>query len=319
VAGLFYEKIMIQSEGCFPSTIQYKYTGYEELVSIKPVFPQVKITTVSKLNPLSRAELTRSRLDVIKQRGSLRVGYLPRRLPFVYTNKYAKIVGFDMELMHVLARDLGVKMEVTKMILDKGEPHLVDWLNSGRIDILIWGIGITPPRALRHQFTRAYLDGNLVLIVKDHQRQDFSTLKQIRKMSKLKLAMPDKEYFKDILKKGLPNVEIIEIHSIHNFLRGEMDDVDAYVLLAEAASARTLIYPGHSVVVPTNLGLKTPIGFSLPDKQHHFTNRMNDWIDLRIKSNTIDKIYQHWIFGKSKQAKKSRWPIKRDVLGWGGD
>jgi len=107
------------------------------------------------------------------------------------------------------------------------------------------------------------------------------------------------------------------VTSFRDFLRGKMKDVDAFVHLAEAASAWTLIYPDYTVVIPEQLKIKTPIGFVLPEGQDQFKSSINDWLDVQTKNNTIDKIYQHWILGKSGQKKKPRWSIKRDVLGWG--
>ena len=50
--------------------------------------------------------------DRIRQRGTLRVGYLPDSLPFVYENASGRLVGFDVEMAHELARDLAVKLEL---------------------------------------------------------------------------------------------------------------------------------------------------------------------------------------------------------------
>ena len=301
----------------FTSAIDYKYQGYDELITIKPVLPQVKVVKVEEPTPLDSEEQNQKRMDVIKQRGTLRVGYLPERLPFAFQNRDGQVVGFDIELAHALAKDIGVTLEVSKLTLSKGAEHLVDSLNTGRIDILLGGIGVTPPRVLTYPFTNAYLDGNIALVVRDHMRQEFASLETIREMPKLKLAMPHNEYFKDILQQKLPNAEIVSVSSFRAFLKGKMDDVDAFVHLAEAASAWTLIYPEYSVVVPTELRLKTPIGFVLPEGQQQFKSKLNEWLDLQSRSNTIDQIYQHWILGKSSQKKEPRWSIKRDVLGWG--
>lgn len=301
----------------FTFSIQYKYKGYEDLITIQPVLSRVKVEQVKEVSPLSTEQLAQKRLEVIKQRGTLRIGYPPERLPFVFINKESQVVGFDMELVHALANDLGVTLEVYKVSVDKGAQHLVDLLDSGRIDILIGGIGVTPPRALNYQFSRPYMDGNLAFVVSDYMRQEFSDMQTIRELPKLKLAMPKNEYFKDILQAKFPQAEIIEMFSMREFVRGKRQDIDAYVQLAEAASAWTLVYPDYSVVVPKELKLTTPIGFVLPQSQPEYVSNINDWIELRIRNNTVDQVYQHWILGKAKEIKEPRWSIKRDVLGWG--
>ena len=47
-------------------------------------------------------------LETIRARGVLRVGYFPDALPFAFFNRAGDLVGFDVELAHDLARDLGV-------------------------------------------------------------------------------------------------------------------------------------------------------------------------------------------------------------------
>ncbi|HID97438.1 MAG TPA: hypothetical protein EYP57_04510 [Thermodesulfobacteriaceae bacterium] len=76
----------------------------------------------------------RSRLDVIRSRGALRVGYDRDRLPFAFRNNNGAVVEYDMELVHALARDL----------------------DRGRIDVAVGGISMNPRRALRFMFSRSY-------------------------------------------------------------------------------------------------------------------------------------------------------------------
>jgi len=50
-------------------------------------------------------------LERIHRRGVLRVGYRADSLPIAFRNEAGRLVGADVELMHHLARDLGVKLE----------------------------------------------------------------------------------------------------------------------------------------------------------------------------------------------------------------
>ena len=47
-------------------------------------------------------------LQSIRDRGMLRVGYMPDALPFSFFNVKGELVGFDIELAHPLASELGV-------------------------------------------------------------------------------------------------------------------------------------------------------------------------------------------------------------------
>ena len=80
---------------------------------------------------------------------------------------------------------------------------------------------------------------------------------------------------------------------MRDFLCGKKPNIDAFVSLAEAGSAWTLIYPDYTIVVPKQLKLKTPVGFVILDNQDQFTSTLNDWIELRIRNNTVNNLYRH--------------------------
>jgi len=61
-------------------------------------------------NPVG-LDSNQSRLDRIKKRGIIRIGFNPDRLPFSYRNPKGELVGFDVDLVHHLALDLGVTIE----------------------------------------------------------------------------------------------------------------------------------------------------------------------------------------------------------------
>lgn len=52
-----------------------------------------------------------SLLERIRRRDAIRVGYNEDKLPFAYFNGSGHLVGFDVNMAHALARDLGVRIE----------------------------------------------------------------------------------------------------------------------------------------------------------------------------------------------------------------
>jgi hypothetical protein len=39
-------------------------------------------------------------------------------------------------------------------------------------------------------------------------------------------------------------------------------------------------------------------------------------VELKRKDGTIQKLYEHWILGKSAQRREARWSVARNVLHW---
>jgi polar amino acid transport system substrate-binding protein len=78
------------------------------------------------------------------------VGTSPDFPPFEYIAKNGSIVGFDIELITILAHKAGYKcVKVKSMSFDS----LIPALEQGQIDVIAAGMTITPERAKRVDFT----------------------------------------------------------------------------------------------------------------------------------------------------------------------
>ncbi len=111
-------------------------------------------------------------LERIKASGALRVGFMESRLPFAFRNARQELVGFDVELAMLLARDLGV----TAAFIAAPSGALVDAVSQGRADIGIGGTAVTPALAAGVRFSAPYLDETVAFVVKDHLRSPLRDL-----------------------------------------------------------------------------------------------------------------------------------------------
>lgn len=85
---------------------------------------------------------------------------------------------------------------------------------------------------------------------------------------------------------------------------------------AETASAWTLVYPDHTVVVSENTNVRLPVVLALPGDDPTFRLYTNDWLYLAESMGRLDDAYQRWILGRDTVQRKPRWSVIRDVLGW---
>jgi ABC-type amino acid transport substrate-binding protein len=105
-------------------------------------------------------------------RGVMRVGYMPDEVPFSFFNAAGKLVGFDIDMAHILAKELEVKIE----FIPVNYGTMAQLLEDGRVDIVMSGIGLTTSRLRDIEFSQAYLDVTFALAVDDHRRDQFQTL-----------------------------------------------------------------------------------------------------------------------------------------------
>ena len=104
---------------------------------------------------------TRSTLDIVLERGTLIVGTEPEFPPFESRNEKGEFVGFDMDMVRELAKDLGVKLKIEPMAFDS----LPTALANGKVDIIASGMTATEERAKSRAFTEPYFLTGLCLLV----------------------------------------------------------------------------------------------------------------------------------------------------------
>ena len=154
-------------------------------------------------------------------------------------------------------------------------------------------------------------------LVRDHRRNEFSSLASVQKMTGLHLGVVQSD---DALIRrtamSFPGAVIDVIESPRPFLRRERPDIDAVIYSAEGGSAWTLIYPDFAVTIPQPLAVKIPMGYPLPLGDAVWTRYVSEWIILRQKSGTVDDLFNHWINGAGAAVQEPRWSVIKDVLHW---
>lgn len=99
----------------------------------------------------------------VKQKGVLVLGTDPTFAPFEFKGTDGKIQGFEIDLAQAVAKDLGVKLEIRPVGFGALMPQAV---TSGRVDMAISAITITPERAKVVSFSDPYYRSAQVFIVK---------------------------------------------------------------------------------------------------------------------------------------------------------
>jgi Na+/H+-dicarboxylate symporter/ABC-type amino acid transport substrate-binding protein len=254
-----------------------------------------------------------SLLDRIHARKTLRVAYLDDSLPYAFFNARDELVGFDIEMAHQLARDLGVALELvpaTRAILDRG-------LDPACCDLVMSGMVVTAERAVNVLFSTSYLDETVAFVTPDHARAAFSDWDRIRAMPHLRLGVPRAPYFLRQVQAEVPNAEVVPIDRMADMFAPHDPPIDAFVATAERGSAYTLRHPEYSVAVPQPRPVKVPLAYIVAGRDQALAQVLNTWIELKRKDGTIDALFGHWILGRDASRRKPRWSIARNVLHWG--
>ena len=292
----------------FAATLSPPYSKDAVLAGMELLSDPVDVTVSS--TPSAAPPTAQPPLDAIQARKVLRVGYLPEALPFAFVNQRGHLVGFDAELAHHLARDLGVSLAFVPIDRERMPQQLAE----GYCDLVMSGVVVTTERARELLFSESYLDETVALVVPDHRRDEFTSWKDISQLGGLTIAAPDLPYYHSKLRALLPGATITVKHDVATWF--EAPDSDALALPAERGSAWTLRYPAFSVVVPSPDPIKVPLAYPIGKRDEPLARMVNTWLALKRKDGTLDAAYRHWILGHDATPVRPRWSIVRDVLHW---
>jgi len=292
--------------------ISYEYGGYQDFVSRGLDAGEVALRSGQYRPDLPAIVDKQSRLDRLEADGWLRIGHAPDSLPWAFRNEVGNTVGYDMEILHHLARDLGVGIEIVRL----QAAEIGHALDSGQIDMYASGMMIDAGLLREFSVSRPYANVTLGLLVEDHRRQEFESTQKLKRSATLSLAVLQSPLLVRALGSSLPNMQFTLVDSPRNFLRGQLEGVDALVMSAEAASAWTLVYPQFSAVIPSPGRTTVPLVFGLPMADQDLERYVNNWIQAAQSLGVMDAAYEHWILGRDTSARQPRWSIIRDVLHW---
>ncbi len=104
------------------------------------------------LATLAAAPAVADQLQDILDAGKIRVGVIADVAPFGFLDANQKPAGLDIDVANMVGKDLGVSVELVPMTAQNRIPYLA----TGKVDILIALLSLTPERAKQIMFTSPY-------------------------------------------------------------------------------------------------------------------------------------------------------------------
>lgn len=92
-------------------------------------------------------------LEQIKQSGTIKLGVFSDKAPFGSVDAQGKYAGYDIEYGNRLAKDLGVKAEYIPV----EAASRVEFLESGKVDVILANFTVTPERKEKVDFADPYM------------------------------------------------------------------------------------------------------------------------------------------------------------------
>jgi polar amino acid transport system substrate-binding protein len=118
--------------------------------------------------PAAPATATDARLSQILTSGVLRVAVSPDRPPLNLKNRSGEIVGFEVDIVQALATAMGLQLSLVELPF----AELIESVASGRADLAISGLTMTPERNARVAFAGPYFVSGMSVLARSHAITD---------------------------------------------------------------------------------------------------------------------------------------------------
>lgn len=250
-------------------------------------------------------------LTDIQKRGVLKVGYRPSNVPFSYYNNRGELVGFDVEMATLLAKDLSVDIEFIPFDKDQ----LAQALNEGHFDIAMSGLAVSIQQMQKVNYSQSVLELNRALVMPDYKIKEFRDLNAIKTIAGVTVAYAEHDEKIAEVKARYPNITFVAIDSYKHFFQQKEGRYDVLFMSAQAGAAWTLFYPEYGVLLLDKTA-RYPVAYAVGWQNTDLLRFIDNWLKLRKVDGSQEKAYQYWVLGKNAKDTQPRWSILNDILKW---
>jgi polar amino acid transport system substrate-binding protein len=232
-------------------------------------------------------------IEKIQKQGVLRVG-LSTFVPWAMKDKQGNLVGFEVDVAKKLAQDMGVKIEFVPTAWSGIIPALL----TGKFDMIIGGMGVTPQRNLKVNFTIPYEYSGMSMVANRSKAKGFSSLDDFNK-KEVSIAVRMGTTAEQATRKYMPNATLKLFENESQALQElNLGRVHAVVSSAPMPVFHALKYPEKLFVPIKENFTKEPIGFALRKGDHDALNYFNNWILNMHSQGFLKEKIQYWFESK---------------------
>ena len=239
-------------------------------------------------------DIQTGQLEEIVKRGTLKVG-LSTFVPWAMLDKNGDLVGFEVDVARQLAADMGVELE----LIQTKWSGIIPALLTGKFDIIIGGMSVTPERNLSVNFTDAYEYSGQSIVANRERASGLSSLEDFNK-PEIILATRTGSTGAVAIEQFMPEAEVRlfedEPQGVQELINGR---VDAWVSSFPFPQLQAEKYPDKLYIpIEPEIFRDEPIAFAVRKGEHDFMNFLNNWISLKWSDGFLDSRYRYWFMGE---------------------
>ena len=239
--------------------------------------------TLSLLAPFASAQTVAD----IKKKGEITVGMLVDFPPYGTMNTSNQPDGYDADVAKLLAKDLGVKLNLVPVT----GPNRIPFLLTNKLDLLVASLAITPERAKQVQFSNPYAAATIVLYGD--------------RKANIKAPADLKGKRIGVARASTQDVALTAIAPEGTEIRRFDDDASGMQALisgqGDAIGASTTVAAQIAKRVPANtfedkfILRQQQMGVAMRPDQAELLKTVNDFVAKNTANGELNKLYQKWL------------------------
>jgi len=246
------------------------------------------------------------RLEDVKARGKLLVGVSDTTPPFSFKKPgESKVIGYDLDLVHAVAKRLGLTVETVSL----SSAQRVPMLNEDKVDFVATSMTRTPARLRDIDFSHIYFVTPHAVIVKKS-----SGITSVRQLAGKKAASASTSTAGENLKEAVPEVNLVYVRDYSIAFAALKDgSVDAFP--TDETVLRAIVQqdgkPDDYVFLP-DFQKSRNVGFALKKGEPRFKDAVNKALLDVEASGEAAKIFEAWFGAGSEMPMKRSFKIQPD-------
>lgn len=226
-------------------------------------------------------------VEEIKGKGKLTIGMLVDFPPFGITNSEGKPDGYDADVAKLMAKHMGVPVDIVPVT----GPNRIPYLLTGKVDVLVASLGVTPERAKQVAFSEPYAAIEIGLLAPQK-----STVKKPEDLSGKSVGVARASTQDQSLSAVAPKDARImrfddDASAVQALLSGQVDALGVSNVVAQ--QIKTMAPQANYEM---KFVLKSQVqGIALRQGQDKLMGWVNGFLDTVKKNGELNAIHQKWL------------------------
>ena len=242
------------------------------------------VLTMVFMTSTSQAEST---MEKIVKSGKLIAAVQTQGPPVSFVDKNGKRTGLVIEIMEMMAKDMGVEL----VLQDYDWKGLIPALSSGKADIIAADMTPTAKRHMQIIFTEpVFFAENIAFALKS---KGFKSWKDLNKAG-ISIGATQASSYADVAKKFLPETKLKE------YAGGTSQTVQALVAgrvdagVSDKATISGFVNQNPDITVLEGVLSKEPLGFAVRPDSLHLLHSLNNYMRLIRHDGRLAQLVDYW-------------------------